>query len=151
MIPIIYHLRFLVPQILLLMFDHFILIILQVLILYSTTHLKLHSPLRPLKICLRLWIHLCVNPYAFIHLQSYKIFLILVILHHLLLFQLLFIVALSSLSKKRQFLILFDSKLWMRNLLLCIRSIFEIQFLYLLVRVLLVDVRCITFRNGPTW
>ena len=85
-ILVVYPLRFLVPQILLLMFDHFILIILQVLILYSTTHLKLHSPLRPLKICLRLWIHLCVNPYAFIHLQSYKIFLILVILHHLLFF-----------------------------------------------------------------
>jgi hypothetical protein len=41
-ILVVYHLRFLVPQILLLMFDQFILIILQVLILYSRTHLKLH-------------------------------------------------------------------------------------------------------------
>jgi hypothetical protein len=54
-ILIVYHLRFLVPQIPLLMFDQFVLIILQVLTLYSPAHLKLHSPLRSLYLRLRFW------------------------------------------------------------------------------------------------
>jgi hypothetical protein len=41
----IYHLRFLVPQIPLSMFDQFVLIILQILAIYSLAHLKLHSHL----------------------------------------------------------------------------------------------------------
>ena len=71
---------------------------------------------------------------------------ILVILHHLLPFQLIFIVSLSPLPIKRQLLIHFGSKLWIRNFLLCIRQILRIWFLYLLVRVLLVVVRCIRSR-----
>ena len=47
---------------------------------------------------------------------------------------------------KRQFLIRFGNKLWMRNFLLCIRHILGICFLYLLVRVLLVVVGCIRSR-----
>jgi len=119
------------------MFDQFLLITLQVLVLYSLAHLKLH---------LRLWIHLHISPSTFISLQNYQILLILVILHHLLPFYLLFIVSLSSLPIKRQFLIRFGSKLWMRNFLLCIRQILGIWFLYLLVRVLLVVVGCIRSR-----
>jgi len=49
-------------------------------------------------------------------------------------------------SYKEEFLILFDSKLWMRNFLLCIRQILEIWFLYLLVRVFLVIIGCIRSR-----
>ena len=60
------------------MFDQFVLITLQVLVPYSLAHLKLHSYLQPLKLHLRLWIHLHVSP------QNYQILLILVILHHLL-------------------------------------------------------------------
>jgi len=44
------------------MFDQFVLIILQVLTLYSPAHLKLHSHLESLKLHLRLWIHLYVDP-----------------------------------------------------------------------------------------
>jgi len=66
------------------MFDQFVLITLQVLILYSLAHLKLHSHLQPLKLHLRLWIHLYVSPFAFIRQQNYQNLLILVILHHLL-------------------------------------------------------------------
>jgi hypothetical protein len=50
----IYHLRFLVPQIPLPMFDQFVLIILQILTIYSLAHLKLYSHLQPLKLLLRL-------------------------------------------------------------------------------------------------
>jgi hypothetical protein len=110
-ILIIYHHRFLVSQIPFPMFNQFVLIILQVLTLYSLAHLKLHSHLQPSKLRLRLWIHLYVNPYEFVSPQNYQILLILVILHHLLPFYLLFIVYLSSLPIKRQFLILFGSKL----------------------------------------
>jgi len=53
---------------------------------------------------------------------------------------------LSPLPIKRQFLIYFGSKLWMRNFLLCIRQILRIWFLYLMVRVLLVVVVCIRSR-----
>jgi len=81
----VYHLRFLVLQIPLPMFDKFVLIILQVLTLYSPTHLKLHSHLQSLKLHLRLWIHLYINPHAFVSLQSYQILFILVI-HHILSF-----------------------------------------------------------------
>jgi hypothetical protein len=77
---------------------------------------------------------------------NYQILFILVILHHLLHFELLFIVYLSPLPIKRQFLILFSIRLWMRNFLLCIRQIFGFWFLYLLVRVSLVVVRCIRSR-----
>jgi len=49
-------------------------------------------------------------------------------------------------SIKRQFMILFGSKLWMRNFLLCIRQILGTWFLNLLVRVLLVVVGCIRLR-----
>jgi hypothetical protein len=68
------------------MFDQFILINLQVLTLYSLAHLKLHSYLQPLKLHLGLWIHLYINPHAFVSPQNYQILFILVILHHLLLF-----------------------------------------------------------------
>jgi len=44
-IRIVYHLRFLVPQIPFPMFDQFVFIILQVLTHYSLAHLKLHSHL----------------------------------------------------------------------------------------------------------
>jgi hypothetical protein len=64
--------------------NQFILIILQVLTLYSLAHLKLHSHLQPSKLRLRLWIHLYVNPYEFLSPQNYQILLILVIFHHLL-------------------------------------------------------------------
>lgn len=68
----------------------------------------------------RLWIHLYDNPYAFVSPHSYQIFLIL-LFFVIYFFQLLIIVSLSSLPIKRQFLILFGSKLWMRNFLLCIK------------------------------
>ena len=64
-ILIVYHLRFLVLQISLLMFlprylyiqlNQFILIIMQVLTLYSPLHLKLLFLLWPIKLRLRLWI-----------------------------------------------------------------------------------------------
>ena len=125
------------------MFNQFVLITLQVLILCSLAHLKLHSHLQPLKLHLRLWIHLYVSPSIFVSPQSYWILLILVILYHLFSFQLLFIVSLGPFSIKRQFLICFSSKPWMRNFLLCIRRILGIWFLYLLIRVLLVVVDCI--------
>jgi len=64
--------------------NQFVLIILQVLTLYSLAHLKLHSHLQPSKLRLRLWIHLYVNPYEFLSPQNYQILLILVIFHHLL-------------------------------------------------------------------
>jgi hypothetical protein len=64
--------------------NQFVLIILQVLTLYSLAHLKLHSHLQPSKLRLRLWIHLYVNPYEFVSPQNYQILLILVIFHHLL-------------------------------------------------------------------
>jgi len=64
--------------------NQFVLIILQVLTLYSLAHLKLHSHLQPSKLHLRLWIHLYVNPYEFVSPQNYQILLILVIFHHLL-------------------------------------------------------------------
>jgi len=83
-ILIIYHHRFLVSQIPFPMFNQFVLIILQVLTLYSLAHLKLHSHLQPSKLRLRLWIHLYVNLYEFVSPQNYQILLILVILHHLL-------------------------------------------------------------------
>jgi hypothetical protein len=57
------------------MFVLFLLIILQVLTLYSSAHLKLHSHLQPLKLRLRLWIHIYVNPYTFISPQNYQILL----------------------------------------------------------------------------
>lgn len=47
------------------MFDQFVLVILQVLVLYSLAHLKLHSHLQPFKLHLRLWIHLYVSPFIF--------------------------------------------------------------------------------------
>jgi hypothetical protein len=46
-ILIIYHHRFLIPHIPFPMFSQFVLIILQVLTLYSLAHLKLHSHLHP--------------------------------------------------------------------------------------------------------
>jgi len=61
------------------MFDQFVLITLHVLVLYSLAHLKLHSHLQPLKLYLRLWIHLHVNPSVFVSPQNYQILLILVI------------------------------------------------------------------------
>jgi hypothetical protein len=66
------------------MFDQFVLITLQVLVLYSLAHLKLHSHLQPLKLHMRLWIHLYVSTSTFVSTQNYHILLILVILHHLL-------------------------------------------------------------------
>ena len=59
------------------MFVLFLLIILQVLTLYSSAHLKLHSHLQPLKLRLRLWIHIYVNPYTFVSPQNYQILLLL--------------------------------------------------------------------------
>src|SRR5438445_581648 len=84
-----------------------------------------------------MWIHLYVNPCASVSLHSYQILFILVILRLSLPFCLLFIVFLSLLPIKRQFLILFGSKLWMRNFQLCTRLVLGIWFLYLLVKVLL--------------
>lgn len=103
-ILIVYHFRFLVPQIHLPMFDQFILIILQVLISYSSTHVKLHSHLQSFKLRLRLWIHFYVNPHIFVSPQNYHILLILIILYYLFPFQLLFIVSLSFFSYKETIL-----------------------------------------------
>ena len=49
-------------------------------------------------------------------------------------------------SYKEAILDLFCSRLWIRNVLLCIRHIIGIWFLYLLVRVLLVIIVCIRSR-----
>src|SRR3954469_9333329 len=114
-----------------------VLIILQVLILCSLTHLKILLLPRLPQQHLKLWIHLFVNPCASISLHSYQILFILAILHLSLPFCLIFIVFLSLLPIKRQFMILFGSKLWMRNFLLCTRLVLGIWFLYLLVKVML--------------
>src|SRR5438270_1539855 len=114
-----------------------VLIVLQILILCSLTHLKVLLLLRLPQQHLKLWIHLYVNPCASVSLRSYQILFILVILRLSLLLCLLSIVFLSLLPIKRQFLILFGSKLWMRNFLLYTRLVLGIWFLYLLVKVLL--------------
>jgi len=104
----------LVTQIPLLMFDKFVLIIMQVLTLYSPAHLKLYSHLQSPKLHLRLWIHIYVNSYVFISPQSYQILRILVIHHHLLPF-LAFIHCLSKLSsyKKKK---VFFYPLWQQTM-----------------------------------
>jgi len=142
-ILVVYRLRFLIPQIPLLMFDQFILIILHGIdsLLSSTPEASFSSTAPPtLYKIVVLPLHQSIRIRKSIKLLDYSYSSLFTS----------FLASIHCVSKlsfyKEEFLILFNSKLWIKKFLLCIRQILRIWFLYLPVRVLLVVIGFIRSR-----